>query len=61
MTENLSLIRADKESNYIFTATAEQWVSFLKTYGSDKDVFPRNTSSYSRSLISVGRRQRQSS
>jgi hypothetical protein len=35
-TMNLSFIRTD---NYIFTATTEQWVSFLKTYGSDKDVF----------------------
>ena len=38
-TMNLSFIQADKDSYRIFTATAEQWVSFLKTYGSDKDLF----------------------
>lgn len=36
---NLSLVKADKDSNYIFTAPTDQWISFLKTYASDKDVF----------------------
>lgn len=36
---NLSFVKADRESNYIFTAPTRQWISFLKKYASDKDVF----------------------
>jgi hypothetical protein len=36
---DLSYVKADKSINCIFTATTEQWVSFLKTYANDKDVF----------------------
>ena len=36
---DLSFVKADKDSNYIFTAPPEQWITFLKTYANDKDVF----------------------
>jgi len=35
----LSFVKADKDSNYIFTAPTKQWVSFLKTHSDDKNVF----------------------
>jgi len=34
---DLNCVKTD--SNCIFTAPAEKWISFLKKYGSDKDVF----------------------
>jgi len=36
-TLNLGCVKTD--NNCIFTAPTEQWTSFLKKYGSDKDVF----------------------
>jgi hypothetical protein len=38
-TLTLSFIKADKDSNYIFTASSEQWVEFLKTHADDKGLF----------------------
>ena len=35
----LSFVKADKESNYIFTVPASRWVFFLKKYARDKEVF----------------------
>ena len=38
----LSFVKADKDSNTIFTASAEQWVSFLQEHASDGGVFDEN-------------------
>jgi hypothetical protein len=35
----LSFVKADKDSNLIFTASAEQWVAFLRTHINDNDLF----------------------
>jgi len=35
----LSFVKADKDSNYIFTAPTNQWILFLKKYADDQDVF----------------------
>ena len=35
----LSFVKADKDSNYIFTVSAEQWVVFLKTHADEKNLF----------------------
>ena len=34
-----SFVKADKNSNYIFTATPGQWVAFLRAHANDKGVF----------------------
>ena len=37
----LSFVKADESSNYIFTAPTKQWISFLKKYAGDKNVFDK--------------------
>ena len=35
----LSFVKADKDSNYIFTASSKEWASFLEKHADDKDMF----------------------
>lgn len=37
---NLPHIMQKEENSLIFTASAEEWMGFLKKYANDKDVFP---------------------
>ena len=39
-TLNIPYVKSkDKDSNFIFTATPEEWITFLKKYKDSEDVF----------------------
>jgi len=41
---DLTYVKADKDSNYIFTVTSEDWTKFLKKHGDNPEVFNKKYS-----------------